>query len=250
MSPEFTQQLQQFYRRYPGGSVTAELVTIHGDAYVVRAIAQAGALVLATAMAADATLEAAEDQAKTRLLACLSIGDRAPEEDAGPVGLMNLPEPPIPISTSLVSTSLATAPTTAPPLEKPVEAKKSIEAPTTSLTQDVAIPGLDGATPLPVAPPPTAAEPPPEPPAPPRLRPVSSSPSDEALGATITPKDLSDILVRTSVELKRLGWQEEDGRKHLQETYGKRSRQHLTDAELVDFLHYLEQQPTPNSANS
>jgi len=30
----------------------------------------------------------------------------------------------------------------------------------------------------------------------------------------------------------------------LQKTYGKRSRQELNDDELMDFLHYLETQPS------
>ena len=58
--------------------------------------------------------------------------------------------------------------------------------------------------------------------------------------------DLSDIIAKTSVELRRLGWTDVQGRNHLEKVYGKRSRQHLTDPELLDFLMYLEAQPTPN----
>lgn len=52
--------------------------------------------------------------------------------------------------------------------------------------------------------------------------------------------DLSDIIAKTSVELKRLGWTDVQGREHLQKVYGKRSRQQLTDPELLDFLTHLE----------
>ncbi|MEM7769038.1 MAG: hypothetical protein AAF327_00830 [Cyanobacteria bacterium P01_A01_bin.37] len=52
--------------------------------------------------------------------------------------------------------------------------------------------------------------------------------------------DLSDIIAKTSVELKRLGWTDVQGREHLQKIYGKRSRQQLTDPELLDFLTHLE----------
>lgn len=55
--------------------------------------------------------------------------------------------------------------------------------------------------------------------------------------------DNSDVIAQTDVELRRLGWGREQGRKHLEQTYGKRSRQQLTDAELLDFLHHLESQP-------
>ena len=58
--------------------------------------------------------------------------------------------------------------------------------------------------------------------------------------------DLSDIIAKTSVELKRLGWTNSQGREHLQKVYGKRSRQQLTDPELIDFLNYLESQPSPS----
>jgi len=60
-----------------------------------------------------------------------------------------------------------------------------------------------------------------------------------------TPIDFSDIIARTNVELKRLGWTNQQGRDYLLQTYGKRSRQLLTDGELLDFLHHLESEPTP-----
>lgn len=60
------------------------------------------------------------------------------------------------------------------------------------------------------------------------------------------PIDLSDAIARTSVELKRLGWSNKEGREYLERTYGKRSRQQLTDEEMLEFLHYLESQPSPN----
>lgn len=60
-----------------------------------------------------------------------------------------------------------------------------------------------------------------------------------------TPMDFSDIIAQTNLELKRLGWTSEQGRKHLLETYGKRSRQLLTDEELVEFLDYLKSQLVP-----
>ena len=55
--------------------------------------------------------------------------------------------------------------------------------------------------------------------------------------------DFNEIKNRTDVEIKRLGWTKEQGRDFLLQTYGKRSRLHLTDQELMDFLHYLESQP-------
>lgn len=64
------------------------------------------------------------------------------------------------------------------------------------------------------------------------------------------PIDFSDYIARTNIELARLGWTTEQGKAHLLKTYGKRSRQLLSDPELVDFLAYLESQPTPQPENS
>ena len=44
----------------------------------------------------------------------------------------------------------------------------------------------------------------------------------------------------TDVEVKRLGWTTEQGRNYLKKKYGKRSRLHLTDKQLLEFLNYLQ----------
>jgi hypothetical protein len=62
---------------------------------------------------------------------------------------------------------------------------------------------------------------------------------------TSEPIDLSDLIARTNVELKRLGWNNQKGREYLEQKYNKRSRQHLNDEELLEFLHYLESLPSP-----
>ncbi len=63
--------------------------------------------------------------------------------------------------------------------------------------------------------------------------------------STASPIDFSDLIARTNVEMKRLGWTNQQGRDYLVQTYGKRSRQLLTDGELLDFLHRLESEPSP-----
>ncbi|NES23263.1 MAG: hypothetical protein F6K41_31190 [Symploca sp. SIO3E6] len=65
------------------------------------------------------------------------------------------------------------------------------------------------------------------------------------LSPASSPIDMSEIIARTTVEVKRLGWTNQQGKDYLLQTYGKRSRQLLTDDELLDFLSYLESQPTP-----
>jgi hypothetical protein len=50
------------------------------------------------------------------------------------------------------------------------------------------------------------------------------------------------------MELKRLGWTSEQGRNYLLQTYGKRSRQLLSDEELLEFVQHLENLPNPIKA--
>lgn len=65
--------LAQFQARYPSGSVTSELLTIHENRFVVRAIVHLGNTTLATAMASASEIEQAEDRAKVRVLTALGI---------------------------------------------------------------------------------------------------------------------------------------------------------------------------------
>lgn len=98
-----------------------------------------------------------------------------------------------------------------------------------------------------------------EPPAPPKngkstkkktdapkvLPPEEKAETPEPIERTI---DRSEEIARIGVEMKRLGWNTEQGRTHLKQTYGKRSRQELDDAELLNFLSYLESQPSPTQS--
>lgn len=61
--------------------------------------------------------------------------------------------------------------------------------------------------------------------------------------------DFMVIKVRTDLEMKRLNWAKERGRNYLLKTYGKRSRLHLTDAEMIEFWQYLTSLPVTNNDN-
>ncbi|BAC09447.1 hypothetical protein [Thermosynechococcus vestitus] len=74
----------------------------------------------------------------------------------------------------------------------------------------------------------------------PAVKPASEKPPSKR-----DPVDLADEIAQTTVEMKRLGWTEAQGRAYLLQRYGKRSRQQLSDEELLDFLHFLQQQPSP-----
>ncbi|MBE9226650.1 hypothetical protein IQ264_14580 [Phormidium sp. LEGE 05292] len=60
-----------------------------------------------------------------------------------------------------------------------------------------------------------------------------------------SPDDFSDLIARTNVQIKRLGWTKKQGSDHLLRTYGKKTRNDLEPQELEDFLEYLEAQPNP-----
>lgn len=54
--------------------------------------------------------------------------------------------------------------------------------------------------------------------------------------------DFSQIIDQTTIEMKRLQWTQDEGKKYLLETYGKKSRHLLSDNELIEFLKYLKTQ--------
>ncbi len=71
--------LAQFQSLYPNGSIISELVQIFQGKYIVRVSVQIENVTRATGMAASDTVEAAEDQARSRALMILGIGN-APVE--------------------------------------------------------------------------------------------------------------------------------------------------------------------------
>ncbi|MGB7414228.1 MAG: hypothetical protein WA902_08470 [Thermosynechococcaceae cyanobacterium] len=200
----------QFRTQYPMGSLTSELIHMQQGQYVVRAIVQVGEVTLATGLSAAATVEQAEDQARSRALVVLGIESSGyahlfeSTENAEPARLnpapqdlaLEMPEPQVwkePAFSELLSdeTELEEEESAPTPKERRPAAKKKAPAPK-------------------VAPP------------------------------TPDPIDLSDIIAQTDVELKRLGWTNTQGRKYLEQTYSKRSRQQLTDEELLEFLQTLQ----------
>ncbi len=63
--------------------------------------------------------------------------------------------------------------------------------------------------------------------------------------AEIEAMDFNEIKQQTDIEIKRLGWTKDRGKEFLKSRYGKRSRLHLTDEQLLEFLRYLEKLPNP-----
>ncbi|MBE9126020.1 MULTISPECIES: hypothetical protein [unclassified Coleofasciculus] len=265
--------LNQFRVRYPKGSLIGELVTIDRGQYIVRCLIQVEGTTLATALAAAETIELAEDKARNRALVALGIDPTAVngslKSSIAPQEVSVLPQPTPPVTTAFSPESLEPTPShevSSSPSTSSVTSTSKSESKRKKKTTPVVIPpeGDDEITvteefsvpemkPLPeeVETPVMAEtdlfEPTPDSiPAPS----FSESKLDSDTSSQPTPEnpvDFSEIIARTNVELKRLGWTQQQGRDYLVQTYGKRSRQLLTDEELLDFLHHLESEPTPDS---
>lgn len=279
--------LSEFRSRYPTGSLISELLTIYEGQYVVRTVIQVERVTLATGMAAERTLEQAEDRSRERALAVLGIAQpqtavrhisepprETPATSAPAFSTVHLgqgktrsrpPSPPLGSPTGFSPPGIhSPAPTQPPP---PLEESSStnddwlysagggasVEAePTPSqgdrptpdfpdrspTTDDSPYPEFESSSqpPPPGAPEDRSAAPTPPPP----RQTQAEHPPQESV-------NLSDIIAQTTVEIRRLGWSNDQGRNFLKEQYGKPSRSMLTEEELLEFLEFLKSQPTPSS---
>ncbi len=269
---------------YPTGCLISDLLQIYEGKFVVRAEVQVEGITRATGVACAETLELAEDRARSRALMVLLPDDSAsiqPEipsrhpsgtSEAQPVVKPSLPyseaenkqpSADTPSSARNSSTSLPTVEEpTLTPNDLPELAVENYSAPMAvahvtpvahaevagdflaraydpqqEFSEEVVIPfgdeefseSYDESYESNI--PELESEPKPKP----NLKPAAEV--TEAF-------DLSDAIAPTSIQLKRLGWNNQQGRKYLEETYGKRSRHELDDTEMLSFLTYLSSQPT------
>ena len=99
--------------RYPGSGWLSEFLGCENGLFIVRAVLSLEGEPQATALAAAATVEAAEDQARDRLLALLNLSPAAPAK-ARPHRPRDLPE-----STAPEASPAPVLPATAPPAIAP-----------------------------------------------------------------------------------------------------------------------------------
>jgi hypothetical protein len=275
--------IDKFRSLYPQGSLISELLTIYQGKYVVRVVVQDRGITLSTGLAAADSLEKAEDSARMRALNTLDLDSLPRVTASGPLAgdtdtaAVERPQPALkdsPSSDGPDSPSVLEASQTATVKDLPVSAPRAaqypqlvpppvVESPPTvklpatvtshlesassnqeneqpSLPWDEPLaPEIAGTTPSAEISPPVAE------PAQPEVEGASIAEAKTATSSTQS-LDYSDIIVKTDIEMKRLGWTKEDGRKHLIETYGKKSRPLLSDQELWEFLKYLESLPTPS----
>lgn len=267
--------IAQFRNRYPNGSLISELLAIDHGKYIVRVLLQVEEVILATGLAAAETVELAEDQARQRALDILGPGivippsqpttsvdsdlptpiplreETALTESSGPVFTEAQPNMTVPatdesISTlspesgslpqSLPSEDWLSATYLSPDKGKQKSNKDSQAHPSSAKVSSASLPPLpsnsaDVSGNVPVLPEDLSVSP----------IPIRSS------VRSMESQDFSSDIAKTDIQLQRLGWTNEQGVAHLKKTYGKRSRSHLTEEELLDFLNYLESLDTPIS---
>jgi hypothetical protein len=244
---------EQFRTYFPQGSLISELIQIDHGKYIVRASVQSEGLTLATGLAAADTVEQAEDKARTRALAVLDIAISPTKSPSVPSAKGKQAPAPVTPPQNQSSESSATETLTSTvniQEEKALSSQRATASPNgvTNSADHASVSSSEGAAASPTIKTDAKTEtdyseakqrdavsnqf---------KKQSESSHTSEEAI------MDNSDVIARTNVELRRLNWTSEQGRKFLEEAYGKRSRSLLSEAELLEFLQYLEQQPTPTS---
>ncbi len=249
--------LTQFRHHYPQGSLISELINIDRGLYLVRVSIEANKVTLATGLAGADTIELAEDRARERAIAALGLEKspllhdqsdkktrRQEDKETRRQGDDEKNK-----TSHTVQSSQITQPTPeikAPqPIPSPVESENhqpdfTNTSSTEVLTKEV-LTESNGEKPAletqeyprnifdqPIVE--SSASP--------------ESPSDsEAESSPPVQIDFNEIRHKIDLEMKRLNWTKEQGRDYLLSTYGKRSRLHLLDDELFEFLHYLENLP-------
>ncbi len=249
--------LTAFRQHYPQGGLGAELLRIHDGLYIVRAAVVVENQTLATGLAAHGVLETAEDTAYVRALSHLGLADigdgslAVPPTDSPTVHpLSKVPKPALSVASppavpeaELVSPVVDPLPSLDLERESAADFQPEIPAihslASTSPDSNFTLPPQADASPTLSSLEPMSVEPTVD-------APLPFDPDLLSLEGIPTPSiDLSDIIAQTDVELQRLGWNVNQGREFLEKTYGKRSRHDLTDEELLEFLLFLETQPTP-----
>lgn len=291
--------LNEFRQAYPRGSLISELINIYQGKYLVRVLVIVDDVTLATGLAAEDTLEMAEDRARLRALGAISFEATLPQGASRPVvshqpsaalsgvsgtsrslssprnrpqisdrpqssDLANLESEAIPrdlpsnYGTSeisdpreewLVSSQDYYAPPKHQSTSEDMSAWSTPPKSFESFETDREFSAMSGqaiaSSPSPTQAPATAD--------PYSSYPVATTQATETMTGEDVPAPINLLsdderkkkIAQTTVEIQRLGWDNQQGREFLQARYNKRARSQLSDEELLDFLHYLQTQPNP-----
>ncbi len=279
--------LIEFRSRYPTASLISELLTVHQGLYVVRTLVQMDGVTLATGMAAEPTIEQAEDRARVRAIAVLgqsvSLSEATPSRNVSESAATTPASAPAfntlhlgqsktrarPTSTPMSSPGFPESQLSTPPETNPAFPEKEKSGPSPdqwlsgggysespSTQSEFAPQSLPETSGFPDSPTRGDVDPFYEHKSP--DEPKSGLPTDYGVPSSSDPAqtpaqvtssgsvDLSDAIAQTTIEIKRLGWTNDQGRNHLKQTYGVPSRSLLSEDQLFDFLTYLKNQPSPS----
>lgn len=241
------QVYQQLRQQYPNASLTAELVSVQGEQFVVRAQVEIAGQTLATGLGAATQIEEAEDRARLRVLELLGLSPERIAPSQWEVQVVAQATPVLSATANdrileAASTSMTApaAPAIASELESEIPAFDAVEAELEEVTpapRVVKTPPVERDRPKPSQPQPaaTSAE----------LPLLDLEPAPTAPLSAV-PTDWSEDLAEIEVELKRLMWTEAEEQAYLLQHFGKRSRALIADYDqLLLFLDHLRSLPTP-----
>jgi hypothetical protein len=210
--------LNQFRSLYPQAGLISELITIDHGKYIVRVLVVVDGVTLASGLAAAETPEQAEDQARNRALTTLNLSSESVNNS------LNLSTKVINKTANNSSRSKKQEPSNLVNTNINASISTSLSSLENSFSDNTA----QNSTSVELVP---------------KIEDSFSPVSEMQATIPISTGDLSDAIAQTDIHIKRLGWSREQGRDYLLQTYGKRSRQLLSDEELLEFLSYLENQP-------
>jgi hypothetical protein len=300
--------LNEFRKVYPRGSLISELLNIYQGKYLVRVLVIVDDVTLATGLAAEDSLEMAEDRARLRALGAISFDAPLHQGASRPVvshpPSAGLSEVSVPAGTSRSHSSPRNRPQISDRTQSPDLANLESEAiprdlPSNYGTSEISSPREEWLVSsqdyysLPKNQ--NTSEEIPAWSTPPKSfesiesfetdrdfsamsgQEIASSPSpnqaptsaDPYLSYTAAPTQATEAMTgedlpsptnllsdderkkkiaQTTIEIQRLSWNTQQGREFLQTRYNQRARSQLSDEQLLDFLHYLQTQPTPTES--
>ncbi len=235
----------QFRSQYPQGRIQTEMLPKIDGLHAFRAIVSQGDAIMGTATAVDSDLEIAEDRAVKRALTIAGIAfDNGFDSNYGnyagrspiltqvsrePASVNSLPSANLNNLGSLGAGHHTTTHT--------IQSEPALEYANEYGANDYTDESLQYAS---IEPPRSHEEI--------VTRPTEPVPTPSKSSApTIAPEpiDLSDAISKIDVEMDRLNWTKTQGRDYLVRTFDKKSRQQLTNDELLQFLSHLKSLPTP-----
>lgn len=248
--------LDQFQVRYPTGSLISELLTIYQGKFVVQVSVQIDGVTRATGLAAAQTPEEAEDKARSRAIALVSLEAPLPAATPIPEPVAQPSAPAEPVLNyeafdSAVAPYLAGEAQhyTSPPTQLEPLPTTGLDLKSNSQDKSIALTPTFPADEEEVFEFGNISEPT-NPISSPALFRIKSTPRSEpqldvslenAPQTNVTePIDLSEDLITISAKLQESSWKPDQEREYLERTYGKSSRHQLTPVQVQEFRRYLE----------